>query len=63
MTEERKGNPNCKHTWVHDNKIICTNPPMGHRICSQCGRVEHTGGEISFEPTFEELYMKLGNKV
>jgi len=58
MTLEHKGKPSCRHTWVYDDVTICTNPPMGHRICSQCGRVEHIRGKMLSEGTFGDMYDK-----
>ena len=58
MTQLHKGNPDCRHTWVYDDAVICTLPPICHRICSQCGRVEHVQGELSQVSVYEEFYGK-----
>ena len=53
--KEHEGNPDCKHEWVTENAVICTNPPMWHRICKKCGRVEHVRGEV-IRDSFTEIY-------
>lgn len=41
--DERPGNPECRHEghWVYNDIVIDTNPPIGHRVCKLCGRLEH----------------------
>ena len=57
--KEKEGDMNCKHEWCFDNMIIATNPPIYHKICKKCGRVEHVEGNY-FEARneFDDIYKK-----
>ena len=56
--EEREGNPQCQHKWEYDDIVIDTNPPMYHKICKKCGRLEHEYGSVIEPSAFEEIYKK-----
>ncbi len=56
--EEKPGDINCKHEWVYDAMVIGTNPPIYHKICSKCGRVEHEFGRAIEYSGFNKLYNK-----
>lgn len=59
MTLEQEGNPHCEHHWVYDCLIVATNPPISHKICVICGRVEHEQGSIiSLDLPFDDIYRK-----
>lgn len=52
-------NNNCKHSWVYENSILCSNPPKQRKICQICGKVEieKIDSEIN-NITFNELMIK-----
>ena len=54
--EEQAGNVQCQHKWVRDNITIDTLPPMYHRICSLCGRIEHAQEPMTNDKTFNEVF-------
>ena len=56
--DAKEGNPNCNHEWVFDNVVICTNPPIYHKICKLCGRVEHEFGVAVDYSEFGDFYEK-----
>ena len=56
--DERPGNPECQHEWVTDDIVIATNPPLYHRICERCGRVEHINGAEILPSRFGEIFQK-----
>lgn len=41
MTLETPGDPQCHHEWVYGDLIHPMDPPIRHKICKKCGRVEH----------------------
>jgi len=63
---DRFGNPNCAHFWIYDDtRVIATNPPIIHKICVYCGRIEHETGSHSDHREFQRIYEKFyrqGNK-
>lgn len=60
--EERDGNPKCKHKWVYDDIVIDTNPPTYHKICENCGRLEHEIGKEVVYNNFNEIYNSFQRK-
>lgn len=57
MTHEHEGDPTCEHQWVTDNLVVCTDPPLWHRICQRCGRVEHVDGQRTpIREAFGDIY-------
>ena len=54
--QEKEGNPDCEHQWVYDNAVILTNPPLYHKICKLCGRVEHERGRMEENDDFEQIH-------
>ena len=60
MTLEKEGDLsfNHKHKWIYDSTIIYTNPPIRHKICKLCGRVEHESEKYIEFSNFDEIYEK-----
>jgi len=52
----KEGNHDCDHNWEYDDAVILTNPPMCHKICTKCGRVEHETSTLPQPSRFMELY-------
>ena len=58
MADNKDGDLNCNHQWEYDDIVICTNPPITHRICIKCGRVEHKSDAIIEPSKFNEVYQR-----
>ena len=55
MDERQGNNPDCKHEWVYDDWVVLSNPPIYHRICKLCGRLEHEYGRRMESSKFGEI--------